>query len=146
MVRPISVNLLTTWRSTSRGSAKNGSPSSSCMVISSWAVGRFCHGSSDKVPGIGKQIRSASPMSRPRPVLSTVEPLISRANSDAGRLMPFSYTLCRLARSMRLPRTTPFMSEISRSTYCVSGWAWRKSFISLEELAHGVTDVMVYIL
>jgi hypothetical protein len=38
------------------------------------------------------------------------------------------------------------MSEISRSTYCVSGWAWRKSFISLEELAHGVTDVMVYIL
>ncbi len=49
----ISVNLATTWRRTSRGSAKKGSPSSSCMVISSCAVGRFCQGSMERVPGIG---------------------------------------------------------------------------------------------
>ena len=44
-VRPSSSKRLTTLRRTSRGSAKNGSPSSSCMVINSWAVGRFCQGS-----------------------------------------------------------------------------------------------------
>ncbi len=53
MVSSISVNLATTWRRTSRGSAKNGSPSSSCMVISNCAVGRFCQGSMERVPGIG---------------------------------------------------------------------------------------------
>ena len=61
------------------GSAKNGSPSSSCMVISSCAVGRFCQGSMERVPGSRRSGRRR-PMSRPRPVLSTVEPVISRAN------------------------------------------------------------------
>ncbi|MNO06096.1 hypothetical protein D3C81_2277210 [compost metagenome] len=53
MVRPSASNFSTTWRRTSRGSAKNGSPSISCMVISNWAVGRFCQGSSLRVPGMG---------------------------------------------------------------------------------------------
>ena len=85
------------------------------MVINTWAIDFLYHGDLDKVPGIGRHTRSESPCAIPKPVSSTVAPVISPAKTDAGRRSPSSKTFPKALVWIRLPRKTPFKSAIKRS-------------------------------
>ncbi|MCT7655796.1 hypothetical protein MBH78_16480 [Oceanimonas sp. NS1] len=52
--------------------------------------GVLCQGTGARVWGSSRQVRSLSPCARPMPVSSTVWPVMSRANTEAGRLTPCS--------------------------------------------------------
>src|SRR5690554_4975105 len=49
------------------------------------------------------------------------------AKTEAGRLMPVWHAASSFSRGMRLPRSTPFRSLISKSMLSMWGWAARNA-------------------